>query len=103
MAAIQAMERGTLCRMAGRPHYNHQTWRDGRNVSRYVPRDEVASLRKALAGYRRFMELAQQYADLIIARTRDERARARAAQGASTRKPPSPSRTSRRPERPKDV
>ncbi len=26
MAAIERMERGKICPMAGRPHYNHQTW-----------------------------------------------------------------------------
>jgi len=29
MGRIERMERGTICRMAGRPQYNHQTWRDG--------------------------------------------------------------------------
>ena len=28
MVAIERMERGKLCQMGGRPHYNHQTWRD---------------------------------------------------------------------------
>ena len=75
MARIRRMERGALCRLAGRPDYNHQTWQDGRNVSRYVPRQDVAGLRQALAGYRRFRQLAEQYADLIIRRTRRQRAR----------------------------
>jgi len=68
------MERGVLCRMAGRPHYNHQTWQNGRNVSRYVPRSEVRALQQAIDGYRRFLALTQQYADLIIHRTRAARA-----------------------------
>jgi hypothetical protein len=72
MSRIDGMERGTLCRMRGRPHYNHQTWRNGRNVVRYVPRDQVARLREAIAGYRRFMALAEQYAEQIIRRTRRE-------------------------------
>ena len=44
MAAIERMERGKLCQMGGRPHYNHQAWRNGRNEARYVPREEVAEL-----------------------------------------------------------
>jgi hypothetical protein len=73
MAAIDRMERGTLCRMTGRPHYNHQTWQDGRNVVHYVPIQEAPSLRKAIAGYRLFTKLAQQYADEVIRLTRRER------------------------------
>ena len=47
MAAIERMERGKLCRMTGRPHYNHQTWHNGRNEVRYVPADAVDALQKA--------------------------------------------------------
>ena len=70
---IRKMERGTLCRMRRGPHsdfYNHQTWEKGRNVVRYVPRERLADLREALAGYRRFLKLTQAYADLIIEQTR---------------------------------
>jgi hypothetical protein len=70
MSRIQRMERGKICRMGARPHYNHQTWQDGRNVVRYVPTDQVASLQQAIDGYHLFMELAHQYADQIIKRTR---------------------------------
>jgi hypothetical protein len=74
MAAIERMERGKVCPMAGRPHYNHQTWQDGRNVVRYVPAEEVASLQKAIDGYNLFRRLAEEYADEVILRTREERA-----------------------------
>ncbi len=74
MAAIERMERGKVCPMAGRPHYNHQTWQDGRNVVRYVPAEEVASLQKAIDGYNLFRRLAEEYADEIIRHTRRERA-----------------------------
>jgi len=70
MAQIERMERGKLCRMGGRPHYNHQTWREGRNVVRYVPAQEVQALKDALEGYARFIKLAQQYADEVIRQTR---------------------------------
>ena len=73
MAGIERMERGKLCQMGGRPHYNHQTWRDGRNEVRYVPKDEVAQLTKDIAGYRLFAKLAEQYADEVIRISRRER------------------------------
>ena len=72
MGRIERMERGKLCRLTGRPHYNHQTWQEGHNVVRYVPAEQVAALQAAIDGYRRFMELAQQYAEEIIQRTRTE-------------------------------
>lgn len=75
MARIERMERGTICRMSGRDHYNHQTWQAGRNVVRYVPANEVASLQEAIDGYALFRKLAETYADEIIRRTRQERAK----------------------------
>ena len=73
IAAIRAMERGTLCRMRSGPYFNHQTWQDGRNRVRYVSKTEFTALRDAIAGYRRFLTLTRQYADLIIHRSRAER------------------------------
>lgn len=73
MAAIERMERGKVCQLTGRQHYNHQTWRDGRNEVRYVREDEVADLRKDIAGYQLFQKLAEQYADEVIRQTRRER------------------------------
>jgi hypothetical protein len=73
IAALQQMERGKLCRMRRGPkgdYYNHQTWERGKNVVRYVPQDQVASLRHAIAGYQKFLRLTQVYADEIIRRTR---------------------------------
>ena len=70
MGRIARMERGTLCRMTGRRHYNHQTWLDGHNVVRYIPAEQVARLQEAIDGYRLFMELARKYSDQIIQRTR---------------------------------
>lgn len=73
MEQIPTMARGKLCRMGGRPHYNHQTWQDGHNVVCYVPADEADFLQEAIDGYRLFMELAEQYADEVIKQTRRER------------------------------
>jgi len=81
MAKIERMERGKLCRMAGRPHYNHQTWRDGRNVVRYVPANEIEALQEAIKGYRLFIALAEQYADEVIRLTRREHEKKKRLQG----------------------
>ena len=70
MAGIERMERGKICKMAGREHYNHQTWQGGRNVVRYVAVQRVASLQEAIDGYTLFVKLAEQYADQIIRCTR---------------------------------
>lgn len=73
---IERMERGKICQMGARPHYNHQTWQDGRNVVRYVPVEEVASLQQAIDGYNLFVKLAEEYADEIILYTRAKNAKA---------------------------
>ena len=77
MGRIERMERGTLCRMAGRPQYNHQTWRGARNVTRYVAPGQVIALREAIRGYALFRRLAEQYADEVIRRTRAQRQQTR--------------------------
>ncbi len=73
MAEIGEMERGKVCPMKGRDHFNHQTWQDGRNVVRYVHRDDVPELQRAIDGCNRFMDLTQQYVDEIIRLSRRER------------------------------
>lgn len=75
MASVERMERGKLCRMGGRPHYNHQTWQNDKNVVRYVPKGQVEDLKKDIAGYQLFMKLAEQYADEVIKASRQERER----------------------------
>lgn len=75
MVQIDRMERGKLCQMSGRPHYNHQTWENGRNIVRYVPADEVTFVQNAIDEYTRYTQLSQQYADEVIAQTRRERAK----------------------------
>lgn len=73
IGAIEKMERGKLCRMGERPHYNLQSWEDGKNAVRYVPRSEVAEVTEALEGYKRFRELTEKYADEVIIQTRRKR------------------------------
>jgi len=77
IAQIQHMERGSLSVIRQgpkRPYYNHQCYEKGRNVSRYVPGDQVADLEQAIAGYHRFKQLAEQYVQLMVEKTRAERA-----------------------------
>ena len=77
IAQIQHMERGKLCILRqgpDGPYYNHQTWENGKNVARYVPRDQLPALQEAIAGYERFQTLTEQYAQLVIEKTRAERA-----------------------------
>ena len=75
IAHIKQMERGKLCLLGegpNGPYYKHQTWQEGKNVCRYVPRDQAPALQEAIAGYEKFQELTQQYAELVIQKTRAE-------------------------------
>ena len=76
IAQIQRMDQGTVSILRQGPHgpyYNHQCYQDGRNVSRYVPAEQVAQLQEAIGGYRRFQELVKQYVQLQVEKTRAER------------------------------
>lgn len=78
MAAIAAMERGKLSAYtfkersgASGPYHKLQQWRDGKNQTRYVSAEELPAVQEALAGYARFQQLTEQYADGIIQETRE--------------------------------
>lgn len=92
MARIERMERGKLCRMGAQPHYNHQTWHNGKNVVRYVPAREKEFVQEAIDGYNLFIKLAEQYADEVIMQTRRERAKAfpKPSRQAPCKEPKSP-------------
>ena len=86
IAHIEQMERGKLSVLGegpNGPYFKHQTWQDGKNVSRYVPRDQAPALQDAIAGYEKFQQLTQQYAELVIQRTRAE-----LASGLKKKSPP---------------
>jgi len=77
IAQIYPLERGKLCILRkgpNGPYYNHQTWDAGKNVSRYVPRDQVSALQKGIAGYERFETLVEQYVRLMEQKSRTDRA-----------------------------
>ena len=55
------------------PYYNHQCYESGRNVSRYVPAEQVPDLQAAIDSYHRVQELMAQYVQLMVEQTRAER------------------------------
>ena len=75
MAQIQCMERGKLTVMREGPegpYYKLQVWENGKNLSRYVSRDQATSVQAAIDGYHEFEALAERYAQTVIDRTRAE-------------------------------
>jgi hypothetical protein len=77
IGAIASMERGKLSAYsfkersgAGGPYYKLQHWQDGKNQTRYIPTEEVPAVETALAGYARYEQLTQQYAQRVIDETR---------------------------------
>jgi hypothetical protein len=67
------MERGKLSvikESASGPFYKLQARENGKNVTRYVPRERVPAVREALAGYKQFQALTEQYAQQVITQTR---------------------------------
>ena len=76
LAQIQRLDRGSISVIrqgpAG-PYYNHQCYENGRNVTRYVPAEQVAELQAAIADYQRFQQLIEQYVELLVEKTSAER------------------------------
>ena len=77
IAAIPAMERGKLSAYTFKdrspraiPHLKLQTWEQGKNHTRFVPPEEVPAVQAALEGYAHYQQLTREYADLVIAETR---------------------------------
>ena len=77
IAAISTMERGKLSTYSFKersanagPYHKLQSWQDGKNHTRYIPANELPAVQAALAGYAQYQELTRQYADLVIAETR---------------------------------
>jgi hypothetical protein len=77
IATIPAMERGKLSTYSFKersgsagPYYKLQHWQNGQNQTRYIPVDELSAVEAALAGYAQYQQLTEQYAQLVIAQTR---------------------------------
>jgi hypothetical protein len=66
----------TLCHAPGPrgPYYNLQWRQEGKAVSRYVPGNQVELVAQHTANHQTFQNLVGQYAQLIVERTRAERA-----------------------------
>lgn len=77
IARIQHMEPGKLCILRQGPNgpYFNLQWREqGKAFSRYVPPEQVEVLAEHTANYQQFQNLVDQYAQLVVERTRAERA-----------------------------
>jgi hypothetical protein len=79
IAQVQLMERGKLSAYTFRdrtspatPYYKLQCWEKGKNVTRYIRSEQVPLVEAALAGHAKFQELVEQYAQLVIAQTREQ-------------------------------
>ena len=77
IAAISTMETGKLSPYVppGRPsstapYFKLQSWKEGKNVTRHVRSEHLPELQAALEGYALFRRLCDQYAGLIVQRTR---------------------------------
>lgn len=74
---IQHMEPGKLCVLRqgpNGPYYNLQWREQGKAFSRYVSAEQVEVLAQHTANYQTFQNLVDQYAQLIVERTRVARA-----------------------------
>ena len=70
---IQRMEHGSLSIIGqgpNGPYYNLNSWEDGKNRCRYLPQDKVQEVQQAIAGYDKYRQLTERYAQQIIDQTR---------------------------------
>lgn len=77
IAAIPTMEVGKLSSYvpSGRPastapYFKLQSWKEGKNETRHVRAEHLEQLQAALQGHALFRQLCDQYAELIVQRTR---------------------------------
>ena len=80
MEAIDCMQKGSLTEeyrltqvdgetVRRGPYYKYQLWKDGKNVSKRVPADQVPELQRSIAGLDEFKELCGEYVDTTIEMT----------------------------------
>jgi hypothetical protein len=73
---ISRMEPGKLCVIRqgpDGPYYSLQCRQNGKNLTRYVPRDQAPLVAAHTANYERFQSLVAEYAALVFNQTRAER------------------------------
>lgn len=76
IARIQRMELGKLCVMRqgpDGPYYNLQSREQGKTISRYIPRDQVAAVAEHTAHYQEFRTLVDAYVQQMSEQTRQDR------------------------------
>ncbi len=83
------MERGKLSPHSSGRHLKLQCWQEGKNHTRHVSADELPAVQSAQAGYAKYRQLTEQYADLVIQETRQHIA------GAKKKHPARPKSSSR--------
>ena len=93
MASITRMERGHLSVIRtgpdGQPYYNLQRRENGRNVTEYIPRDQVAAVEQNIQAYERFKTLVDEHIAEISETSRQER-KSEVKKKRPTRKPSTP-------------
>ena len=79
IAQIQLMERGKFSAYHFKdrsascgPYFKLQCWEKGKNLTRHVRAEQVPLLEEALAGYAKFQQLVEQYAQIVIVQTRQQ-------------------------------
>jgi uncharacterized protein DUF6788 len=85
ISKIHSMERGKLSIIREGPtgpFYKLQAHENGKNRTRYVPREEVPAVQEAIDGFKKFQALTQEYAHQVITQTR-----AAIAAGSKKKKP----------------
>lgn len=76
IAAIDRMERGKLSVIRRGPngsYFNLQRREGGRNVTEYVPAEQVAQAQENIDAHNRFTSLVGEYVNLITVQSRQER------------------------------
>src|SRR5208283_393559 len=72
---IQQMEHGSLSTVgqgpAG-PYFNLNSWENGKNCCRYLPKDKLTAVKQAIEGYHKYQQLTQEYARQVVDKTRSE-------------------------------
>lgn len=92
IASIEHMERGKLSiirQSASGAFYNLQHRENGRNVTEYIPRDEVPIVQEHVEAFRECENLFEQYVALVSQKSREER-KAGVKKKGPTGKSPSP-------------
>ena len=71
----------------GQPYYNLQHRENGRNVTEYIPRDQVPAVEKNIAAHEHFKVLVDEHIDEVSSKSRQERK-------ATVKKKPQPTKPS---------